>query len=358
MKKIAYLIPIFLLLVLAGCKQQSVGSKAAGELFVNQLVYQNKSDAFHKEFVEGENLNRALKSTTKTVIDGFFKDFETATKNTDAEVIERLKKKLLTQMEVKTKFLSLEKSTPDPNVHTMQYQIFGLNYVATLKKTSKEVLEKISKDKELAKSPEKVDELLATTLEENFSSMEASGQPLYTELNFSEENGKWYVLRNQEQKIKDIYIMFLTGEKSETDFIEKVKKEIGSTNEEIHKEMEKSKENPSATSDLDIQAINNGDFATLVGTWVNGKGETLVINANGTTDKGYKITAIKDSDKTSKVPCVNLSSDGATVGLGAIGLFKIGFSNPAGDTSDTSKARLILSMQAGNYPKENYYYRK
>jgi len=41
----------------------------------------------------------------------------------------------------------------------------------------------------------------------------------------------------------------------------------------------------------------------------------------------------------------------------AIGLFKIGFKNPMGDQSDSSRPRLIITQSAGNYDEDFYYYK-
>lgn len=41
-------------------------------------------------------------------------------------------------------------------------------------------------------------------------------------------------------------------------------------------------ENTATEHDLDIDAINHGDITTLIGTWQNGRGETLAIAADGT----------------------------------------------------------------------------
>lgn len=106
--------------------------------------------------------------------------------------------------------------------------------------------------------------------------------------------------------------------------------------------------------DLDIEAIENGDISTLVGTWRNGRGKELIINPDGTTGNGNRIKVIEDSSKKSSVPYVSLQSGPTSA---AIGLFKIGFKNPMGDQSDISRPRLIVSQSAGNYDKDFYYYR-
>lgn len=106
--------------------------------------------------------------------------------------------------------------------------------------------------------------------------------------------------------------------------------------------------------DLDIEAIENGDISTLVGTWRNGRGNELIINSDGTIGDGNRIKVIKDSSKKSGVPSVSLQSGHTSA---AIGLFRIGFKNPMGDQSDSSRPRLIITQTAGNYKAESYYYR-
>lgn len=87
--------------------------------------------------------------------------------------------------------------------------------------------------------------------------------------------------------------------------------------------------------DLDIEAIENGDISTLVGTWRNGRGKELIINPDGTTGNGNRIKVIEDSSKKSSVPYVSLQT---------------------GHTS-SSRPRLVITQSAGNYDKDFYYYR-
>ena len=104
--------------------------------------------------------------------------------------------------------------------------------------------------------------------------------------------------------------------------------------------------------DLDIAAINGGDFSSLAGTWRNGKG---LKSSSKQTEKSRakgSLKAVADSDKKSKIPYVEMKM-GETGA--AIGLLKIGFQNPDGDQSDTSKPRLVVTQSAGNYPADQYF---
>lgn len=124
---------------------------------------------------------------------------------------------------------------------------------------------------------------------------------------------------------------------------------------DYHQEWWKAYPQPKKEKDLDIGAINGGDFSSLAGTWRNGKGAEIVIQADGKVKGQGSLKAVADSDKKSKIPYVEMKM-GETGA--AIGLLKIGFQNPDGDQSDTSKARLVITQSAGNYPADQYFYRQ
>ena len=107
-------------------------------------------------------------------------------------------------------------------------------------------------------------------------------------------------------------------------------------------------------ADLDTTAINAGDFTTLVGIWKNGKGESLIIHPDGSTNTGGMIT--KDSPTDESRPITSLSIRWGPTGA-ALLLYKIGVENPNGDQSDKTKPRLLITQDSGNYPAEEYYYR-
>lgn len=109
--------------------------------------------------------------------------------------------------------------------------------------------------------------------------------------------------------------------------------------------------------DLNIEAIFAGDISSLVGEWRNGKGRTITIN----TDKTFFVN--NDTSRMGRLTIPKLAMDnpylnvGGALGNSALALFKIGFSNPAGDSSDITKARILVTQQAGNFPVDDYYYR-
>jgi hypothetical protein len=109
--------------------------------------------------------------------------------------------------------------------------------------------------------------------------------------------------------------------------------------------------------DLDPEAIRNGDFTTLVGTWKNGRGETMEIENDGTVN-GTGIITPKDAfDSESTISSVPVQPKDSPTGGYVLFLFKIGDVNPNGDSSDQSKARLIGTQDSLISSAEDYYYR-
>lgn len=99
---------------------------------------------------------------------------------------------------------------------------------------------------------------------------------------------------------------------------------------------------------IDEQAILNGDFSTLVGTWRNGLGQEFTFDKNGLVDSG-------------NIEKVSIGNDG-TIEFS----IRAGFTGyrmsiyPAGTTitwvdSDLSKNRLIAGQVAPSSSKEVFY---
>ena len=99
---------------------------------------------------------------------------------------------------------------------------------------------------------------------------------------------------------------------------------------------------------IDEQAIQNGDFSTLVGTWRNGLGQEFTFDKNGLVNSG-------------NIEKVSMGNDGSinfSVRSGATGF---GMSiYPAGTTmkwvdSDLSKNRLIAGQSAPTRSEQVFY---
>lgn len=142
-----------------------------------------------------------------------------------------------------------------------------------------------------------------------------------------------------------------------------------SSSESTNSEPKKSDETVSqpestvAEQDLNIDAIANGDYTTLVGSWKNGRGESFIINSDGTTSNNLIIEyhpEISDSINN-PIPSVLIRpNDDSNIGGASLELFKIGFTNPYveyGEHSDTSRPRIKIS-QSANFEANDYYYRQ
>ncbi|MDY4371772.1 DUF6287 domain-containing protein [Streptococcus sp. BJSWXB6CM1] len=99
---------------------------------------------------------------------------------------------------------------------------------------------------------------------------------------------------------------------------------------------------------IDEQAILNGDFSTLVGTWRNGLGQEFTFDKNGLVNSGNIEKSSIGNDGS-----INFSVRTGNTGFG-MSIY------PAGTTmkwvdSDPSKNRLIAGQAAPTNPEEVFY---
>ena len=104
----------------------------------------------------------------------------------------------------------------------------------------------------------------------------------------------------------------------------------------------------SKSQEIDAQAIQNGDFSTLVGTWRNGFGQEFTFDKNGLVNSG-------------NIEKVSLGNDGSINFSVRSGNTGFGMSvYPAGTTmkwvdSDSSKNRLIAGQSVPTSSEQVFY---
>lgn len=108
-----------------------------------------------------------------------------------------------------------------------------------------------------------------------------------------------------------------------------------------------------------MEEIKDENYESLAGTWRNGKGDTLVIQADGSvvssgggaTDEESLQGAFRYENDG--IPYIKMGN-GFTGGL--LALFKVGFENPSGDKSDISKPRIVPTQNGVYHLSNDYYY--
>ena len=120
---------------------------------------------------------------------------------------------------------------------------------------------------------------------------------------------------------------------------------VATTEEKISTQEEKTN---AKSQKIDEQAILNGDFSTLVGTWRNGLGQEFTFDKNGLVNSGNIEKASIGNDGS-----INFSVRTGNTGFGMI-------IYPAGTTmkwvdSDPSKNRLIAGQAAPTSSEQVFY---
>ncbi len=123
----------------------------------------------------------------------------------------------------------------------------------------------------------------------------------------------------------------------------------------LNKEVEKGKK-------IDIKAIKNGDYSTLVGTWKDGAGRKLTFDKNGLVDKYYKmeLSHFKELKGTLSggFPFKNLPIGGVGVYFIPGGVKMVvdhDYNNSFVDPAPTDKDRIWIGHQLPRSEKDFYY---
>ena len=108
---------------------------------------------------------------------------------------------------------------------------------------------------------------------------------------------------------------------------------------------------------MDINAIQNGDFSSLEGTWENGRGDTIVFSKDRVTQSGTTITLKFGEVKDGILK--EYSSSGGPVGGSQLFMIPAGVSIPNNNESDNSKDRLLGTQNDLEMGQSfDFYYRK
>lgn len=110
-----------------------------------------------------------------------------------------------------------------------------------------------------------------------------------------------------------------------------------------------------SADDIDTEQILNGNYESIAGIWVNGRGQILNISSDGMIGEDDIIYSIsKNEDGIVTLSC---GSKTRAPGRFAVVVLPSGVTYPLKDNSDTSKPRLLAGQQP-NFSVDVYYYRK
>ena len=131
----------------------------------------------------------------------------------------------------------------------------------------------------------------------------------------------------------------------------------------VYIEPEKKKE-ASAQKGINIVEIQNGDYSSLVGTWRNAEGHTIIFDKNGLVSEHSEIFTVKP-EKDGKILNLGVRPKGGGVGGHFILLIPAGVKAPETignggvkipDKSDTSRDRIFAGQNYTGKP-EHFHYR-
>lgn len=210
MKK--FLAPLLVLLVLlSGCKSALPANEAA-TLFVDQMIYHKKTEAFTKNFVNGADLSTIFQQITKDFQQNFTKGLISSHSEITTQEADEITAKLTQQIRQKTHYTV---STSQSGALTMvTYQVAGLDFAGIIRETTSQLMSRLLQDPALAKDQGQIQQALIPILLQQIAAAEVK-DPQKVMLEMKQEGSKWVLVAGQEDQLNSLYRLFFTGTKTQ-----------------------------------------------------------------------------------------------------------------------------------------------
>lgn len=130
------------------------------------------------------------------------------------------------------------------------------------------------------------------------------------------------------------------------------------TKESSAKSESKEEREPAATSSLDMQAIDSGDFSSMAGTWRDANGVTYTFDAKGLVSDVAKLELVYAGLDENGIYRTNIRWHNLTGA--ALSIIPAGKKLPAGETvsgqdpTDSSRDRFIIAQGISEHPDVFY----
>jgi len=131
------------------------------------------------------------------------------------------------------------------------------------------------------------------------------------------------------------------------------------TKESSAKSESKEEREPAATSSLDMQAIDSGDFSSMAGTWRDANGVTYTFDAKGLVSDVAKLELVYAGLDENGIYRTNIRWHNLTGA--ALSIIPAGKKLPAGETvsgqdpTDSSRDRFIIAQGISEHPDVFYH---
>lgn len=217
---------------LVGCGEGATVEEA-GEMFMDRLIYDKKSENFTKTFEEVVELDKLIKKSNISFTKEFIKGFNSSSNSSfSKEKAEELGKIWKTKVEKETKY-KIANVEEQKNQYVVHYEINGLDFVAAYKVMLNTVMEKIIVDPVLAANEEKANQLIIDETINAISEIKVGKKPIKTKLNFAKKGSKYLVLSDESENIQSIFFITYLGQKDD----ESLDNEIAKIGKEIEEKM-------------------------------------------------------------------------------------------------------------------------
>ncbi|WP_321388782.1 DUF5105 domain-containing protein [uncultured Enterococcus sp.] len=212
MKKTMVLMIAFAALLLTGCNK-AIPAEEAGELLIDRLIYQERTNDFADAFKDGAKTGEELDKNAEKFEDDFLEGLLESDEAVSERDVTGLTQELLKQMREKTNF-KVAGIKEEKNGATITYFITGLDLVNAVKEMTRTLIREASETAEMTEEELNGEETLQsaiTILTERIQVIKIENDSIEMDLKLEKEKGKWFIPKDQEEVVSNIFMAFISG---------------------------------------------------------------------------------------------------------------------------------------------------
>ena len=212
-KWIGVFLSLVTLFLIAGCTK-TIPADEAATLLLDMMIYEKDTETFQTNFSKSDELTEAFKTQRTSFEENFTQGLLQEGDTVDDQVAAAISEALMKQVQEVTSY-QVKQVTETKPIYHVTYEIQGFDLMTLFKESTISLLEKIEKENDLVKDPQKMIAATVEIMQEKIPTISAKEAPTEVTLQLKLNKGKWEIVNGQDETLASLYLAFYSGVRSQ-----------------------------------------------------------------------------------------------------------------------------------------------
>lgn len=219
-KWLGTLMALLTLFLVTGCTK-AIPAEEAAPLLLDAMIYEKDTETFQTNFSKSDELTEAFQAHRTSFEENFTEGLLQGGQAVDDQAAAKISGALMKQVKEKTSY-KVKQVTETKSIYHVTYEIKGFDFMALFKESTTTLLERIQKENDLVKDPQKLIQTTIAIMEEKIPTIEAKKSPTEVTLQLKVNKGKWEIVSGQDETLANLYLAFYSGVRTQEELTQEM----------------------------------------------------------------------------------------------------------------------------------------